>query len=176
MAELGTKERLTRIKRAILWIRRALEITDKTDVPETIVNIVNPTLDVFGWERLTTRQAVQTATGAPTTTVFTAAFPITDPPVIRFIIQASITHFEAAVTRKVWLNKRQPSPVVEVGIPIDRVEIETNEKASMIGNTYIEQGEFLVGRTATALIASSFAIETEFIDLPIGEYIPPFSG
>jgi len=165
-------ERLTRIKRAILWVRKSLEITERTDVPETIENIVRPTLDVLGWERLVESTIIQTAAGAPTTTVFTASF--TDPETIRYIVKCSLTHFEAAVTRTVWLNKRQEGPVFEVGLPIDRVSIMTNEKSSMIGTTYIERGQALVGRTATALAAGSFAIETEFIDIPIGEYIPPF--
>jgi len=167
------EQRLTKIKRAILWIRKTLEITERTDVPESIENVVRPTLDILGWERLRETISVSLSAAAPAASVQTQA--VIPQGILRYVVKCSCHHSDTGVTHEVWLTKRgDPKTVVEIGIPIDRQSIQTSEFASMIGSTFLVTDEVLFCRTRTALVANFLNLELEFIDIPIGEYIAPF--
>jgi len=167
------EQRLTKIKRAILWIRKTLEITERTNVPEAIENVIRPTLDVLGWQRLSETISVGFSAAAPAAVVqVTTAVP---EGIFRYIVKCSGHHSDAGVTHEVWLSKRgEPKSVVDVGIPLDRQSIQDSEFSSMIGSTFLLAEEILFFRTRSALVAGNLSLELEVIDIPIGEYIAPF--
>lgn len=41
-----------KVKRALIWLRTAFRITDKTTLPGEILGEIRPTVDTFGWDRL----------------------------------------------------------------------------------------------------------------------------
>jgi len=41
-----------KVKRAVIWLRTAFRITDKTTLPGEILGEIRPTVDTFGWDRL----------------------------------------------------------------------------------------------------------------------------
>ena len=42
---------IDKIKRAFIWMRVALRITDKTTLPGDVLGEIRPILDTFGWDR-----------------------------------------------------------------------------------------------------------------------------
>jgi len=161
-----------KIKRAITWIRKSLDITEKTTNPGTVDGTIQPTIDTFGWERLTETTIQEVSSPAPNAFVdFGAAF--TDTESIRLILKASGRHTDTGVTHTVSLVKRLSSGGAEVGHPMDRPTIIVGELASMIGQTYLVAGQILQFQFPAALVVGAIAAEFEFVDIPIGEYISP---
>jgi len=166
-------QRLTKIKRAILWIRRSLEITERTDVPESIDSVIKPVVDIFGWEALP-RAVPATATNPLAAAVNTAAVPA---GTFRYVLNASVEHTDTiTATHRIWISKAVQNGV-RVGLPLDRRVIEVGENASLDDTTYLLPGDFLFGEATIAMAIGNIAINTLFIDFPfdtlagIGEYI-----
>ncbi len=166
-------QRMTKIKRAILWIRRSLEITERTDVPESIENVVRPVVDIFGWEALPRAEAA-IATNPLAIAVNTAVVP---PGIFRYVLNANVEHTDTiTVTHRLWISKAIQNGV-RVGLPVDRRVAEVGENVSMDGTTYLLPGDFLFGESTLIMAAGNIAISIIFIDFPfdtlagIGEYI-----
>lgn len=161
---------IDKIKRAITWIRKSLDITEKTTNPGTIDGNIRPTIDAFGWERLPQTELTSVSSPSGTSVDFGAAF--TDTQSIRLIMKASFRHTDTGVTHSVSIIKRLSSGGAEVGLPLDRPTIIVGEIASMIGHTYLIAGQILQFQIVTALVAGAIAANIEFVDIPRGEYIP----
>jgi len=162
----------TKIKRAILWIRRSLEITERTNVPESIENVVRPKVDIFGWERLPSVQ-VAAASNPLSVAVGSATVPA---GTFRYVLNANVEHTDTGVTNTLWLTKALLNGV-RVGLPLDRTATIVGETASMIGTTYLLPGDFLFGETDVAVVAGAMILNMLFVDFDfdteagIGEYI-----
>ncbi len=158
------------INRALMWLRKTLEITEETDSPQILSELLRPTIDVFGWERLRGPTVHDTSgAGAPNTTV---NGPVTPDDVLRLVLYASIVHTEAAVSRFLFIQKEMPAPSTAiVGITSPKIQLPplVNEGADRW--IYLEPGSRLQGVTDVALIAGALVLDINFIDLPIGEYI-----
>ncbi len=165
---------LTTIKRAILWIRRNLEIKERTNVPEFVDNIVRPTMDVLGWERLLQTRSSAISNAAPGFSVQTGVF--TNNDTVRFILKAGVFHSDTGVTHQVRLERHgEVRASVAVGLPLDQHSIgDGGALCSMIGNTFILPGQFLRARVVTNLVVGTLNLNIQFIDVPNDEYIPSF--
>jgi len=166
-------ERLTKIKRAILWVRRNFEIKERTDVPEFVENIVRPTIDVLGWERLLTTSSAAFSAATPNSFVQTGTFA--NENTIRLFLKASVFHSDTGVTHEVRLERfGEVRGSIGVALPLDQHSIGVGPRCAMIGNTFILPGQFLRGRVLIALVAGTINLNVQFIDIPNDEYIPPF--
>jgi len=159
------------INRGLQWIKKVLEITEVATVPTQVLPEVRPTLDLFGWERLGETENAAFNNAAPATSIVTGTSFAVDDGSVRYIINMSGQHTDTGVPHTVWMTKRGTSGG-DVGLPLDRTLIDPLENASMIGNTWIFPGESVAFRTDLALVAGIIQINIEFIDVPIGEYIP----
>ncbi len=159
------------INRGLQWIKKVLEITEVATVPTQVLPEVRPGVDVFGWERLPEVQA-STASAAATTIVQSA---VTPADTLRLVLSAAVKHTDVGVPHDLWITKAIQN-TIRVGLPTDRgALIEPNVFASLIGGTYLVQGDFLFGETDVATAGGTDLILTMmFVDLPIGEYIPSF--
>lgn len=165
MSETGTSG----INRALSWIKKALQITEITSVPDRTEVVVRPTLDLFGWERLD--QVATRATSNPLAAQVLT--PVVPDGIIRVWTHVSVEHSDTGVNHDVTLAKRrQGTPIVDTGVPIDRDNINPGELASMIGKTWGSSGDRLIGLIDVATLVGSIVIQEQWIDLPFpGEYI-----
>ncbi len=161
------------INRPLSWIKKSLQVTEVTEVPDRILPDVRPVLDALGWERLQESVCLTLSNAAPANSIFTN--PVTDQSMVRYFLKVSGNHFDTGVTHTVWLEKRCLDPVrgaSDIGLPLDRRQIVVGEAASMIGHTFVVPGQSLVFRSFAALAVGTIQIHLEFIDIPLGEYIP----
>ncbi len=158
------------INRALMWVRKVLEVTEETDSPRVLSEKLRPIIDVFGWERLPEEQ-FQTATAPAVATI--VASGATPPDILRVVLHSSVEHSDTGVEHDVWQIKRRNPGALDVGLPTDRTQILVGEFNSMIGRTYLIEGDFMIAEVAVAQVAGQLTFRQIFIDLPIGEYIPP---
>ncbi len=155
------------INRALMWLRKTLEITEETDAPQVLSEILRPTIDVFGWERLAT--PTFDTEFSPTTIV---AGPITPPGVLRIVTTVSVRHTDVGVTHILWMDK-----LIETGEIIGLVQnppaLLNDVSMGLDRWIPVEAGARLRGRTFLALAVGNIALDFQFVDLPIGEYIAP---
>ncbi len=158
------------INRALMWLRKTLEITEETESPQVLSEKLQPVIDVFGWERLPEEQFNTATVAAPGIAL---ASPATPTDILRVVYGASLEHTDTGVNHIAWLLKRRNPGALDVGLPTDRQDIDVGEFLSMIGRTFLVEGDFIVAEVIGAPAAGQLTLRLNFIDLPIGEYIPP---
>lgn len=161
-----------KIKRSITWIRKSLEIIEKTTNPGTLNGEIIPTLDVLGWERLITLEQ-STQAGAATSTIFG---PITPPDILRYVVYSSVEHAELAGTSLTLWIEVQLVPTFPVGVlPPLLIPGEAAGQEVRYGNSrplILRPGDRLLARSSPATgIGVNLRLRQAFVDLPIGEYI-----
>lgn len=163
-----------KIKRAITWIRRSLEITERTTNPGTIQGEIVPTVDIFGWDRLREIETFSQATAAVTT----VQGPVTPADVLRYVLHFGVEHSEALGTSlTLWVDL-----LTELSFPVPLIAPQLIPGA-IAGETIrygggrpiiLRPGDRLRGRASPATGPGiNLSVRAAFIDLPIGEYIPP---
>lgn len=163
---------LDKIKRNLVWLRRALGIIDKTTLPGEILGEVRPTIDTFGWERLPEEQFLATSAGDPAVAIASAATP---DNTLRIVYGASLEHTDAGVNHICWMVKRRNPGSIDVGLPTDRQDIDVGEFMSMIGTTFLVAGDFIVAEIIGAPVAGQLSLRLNVVDVDIGEYVPPIA-
>ncbi len=167
------QERVTKIKRAFLWIRKMLEITERTDVPESIENVVRPALDMLGWERMPEVTTVQNIGAAATAFVVSGVSP---DNFVRVIVAAQVESSDVLLAQDLWLAQRGVLGVAN-DVAVSQVYSQAIGMAGTPAATdklvFLSPGERLVGHSSPAPgVAQQLTMRHRQIDLPIGEYIP----
>lgn len=161
------------INRAFSWLKKTLQITEKTVAPDVLLAGVRPTVDVFGWERLSGLgpTAVETATGT-----LAADIVVLDPVpegIARFVIYASCSHNDPA---GLFLNLQVRGSGVDIGLS-DQLFLQGQQSPIRLGltrNILLQPGEQLICRSHIAPAAGTgLFIRMKFVDLDPGEYLPP---
>ncbi len=158
------------INRSLMWLRKVFEVTEETESPQVVGELLRPVVDVFGWERLPEEQFEIATAAQPATAVASSGTPV---DVLRLVLHASLRHTDTGVNHVAWVLKRRNPGPFNIGLPNDRVDIDATEHLSVIGHTFLVEGDFLIGEVIGAPVAGSLSLATNFIDLPIGEYFPP---
>lgn len=161
---------IDKVKRSFVWLRKTLGIIDKTTLPGEVLGEIRPTIDSLGWFRYENLEVSQINAGAPTAVV---ASPVTPPNVIRVVVNASVSHSDTAVAHLASLNKRRNPGNFNIGLPTDRALIEVGEFCSLIGRMTLMENEFLIGQVVAAPAVGNLTLRFFFVDIEIGEYIPP---
>lgn len=155
------------INRAFSWVKKVLEVTEVTLVPQLVLPEVQPGIDLFGWDppRSTNGSFVS---GGATTSVL--GFIVPDG-FQDLIFAASVQHNEAAATHSLGIVSR--------GADNQSVGVETmglvppDTKVCLSRPFLIEPGGRIGGESATSIaVASSLFLNIRFIRIPIGEYVP----
>jgi len=158
------------INRGFMWIRKVLEITEQTESPQVLGEVAQPTIDVFGWERLAeVRSFDSSGAAAPATTV---SGPATPDGVLRVVLHASVVHTDTGVDHFLWIDKVQPTGGGITGVTSPNIAVPINVDVGMTRVIHLQPGTILRGRADIALVAGALSLDLEFIDLPIGEYFP----
>ncbi len=161
-----------KIKRAILWIRKSLEITEKTTNPGTVDGNIVPVLDAFGWERLGGEVTVRLTQGTNVNTIAGSAVP---QDVLRIILEASVETDNAVLAFTFWMDHVDADTGFPVGVmrPIEPLISALSIRNAMDRRFVVMRpGDTLAGRCSPASGAAQvLRLRERFVELPIGEYI-----
>jgi len=160
------------INRAFSWIKKVLEITEVSTVPELVLPEVRPTLEVFGWERRSETEA--NSADATENTIVTLALQPED--VARLVTAVSIEHLDITAVHTVWLTLQRGAAGSLIGI-IRPAEIPISSISIPLGTSVpflMLPGDRLSGHCdPTTPAGVVLRIKSRFIDIDLGEYIAP---
>lgn len=156
------------INRPFSWLKKVLEITEETDVPQVVSEQVRPVIDVFGWERFATPFTLTSTSPGATSIV---SLPLVPDGEIHYCLAAHITHDD---------------PVGSKDYSIMIVDAQGNQTAvtrtvGQSANFFLEldrpvvipPGGRMRGLSRNAIAGgSNFVISGLFVRLDIGEYLP----
>ncbi len=161
------------INRAFSWIKKVLEVTEVTTVPERVLSEVQPSVDLFGWERFE-EVATENVGLANTASV---AGTIVPADVNRLYIAASVESDDIVNQLTYWIEM---FPLGGDSVPVTPpVTPPINGATSFVRAGGLPR-PFLVGPggTARGRCAPATAggtvlrVRLIFIDISLGEYIP----
>ncbi len=160
------------INRGLMWLRKVLQITEETESPRVLSEIVGPTIDTFGWSRLGPDQ--QTFTRTVGTNVDVIESPVVPDDVVRLITAACVETNNAVLAFTLWIELSNGTGAGSISIirpleiPISAVPIKVGVERIHV----LAPGERLRGRSSPATgVGSDLRIYQRFIDLPFGEYV-----
>jgi len=169
LSESGTSG----INRAFSWLKKALQITEKTVAPDSLLFDVRPTMDLFGWERFTEIEG-NNASATNTFQVDGSTVPV---GVLRYVLGASVETDAAVVTETIWLELVEETSalvgLIQPFLAIPRDGAGREVKAALMRPIVMKPGDFLRGKCNPVLAAGeAITIREIFVDIPVGEYIP----
>lgn len=159
-----------KIKRALTWIRKTLDITERTNMPEGIMRNIKPTLDVFGWERLPEARAVVN-TG---TNVSSQVSSVTPDETTRLVYACSVETSNNLLAFWLWIEHRVTASGIDVGIMTPTLTAAGTGTMRIGANRalLLAPGDQLIARSnAVVGAAETLSVRMRYIDLPIGEYV-----
>ncbi len=161
------------INRALMWLRKTLQITETTDSPRVLSEILAPSIDVFGWERL--NETTQLVTAG--TNVNTVASPAVPADVLRLIVSASVETSNSVLAFHMWMDNLDFVSGTNIGVmrpiavPISAIIIRNGFESRL----FLRPGDVLAGRcTPSTGVGETLTLRQRFVDLPIGEYVRGF--
>lgn len=168
-----SEHRQSGINRAFTWLKKTLQITEKTVAPDVLLTGVQPKIDVFGWERLSGLgpASIETVTGALITDV--VVLSVVPEGVARFVIYASCSHNDPG---GLALSFQVRGSGVDIAINADGFSAMPVQpmRVGLERNILLQPGEQLICRSNQAPAAgTSLFIRMKFVDLDPGEYLPP---
>ncbi len=157
-----------------MWLRKTLQITEATDSPRVLSEVLTPFIDVFGWERLGEAIGQVNTSGANVNTV---SAPVVPDDVLRLVLEASVETTESTLAFHMWIDHLDDATNVTVGVmrpvavPISAIIIRNGMERQIIQRP----GDQLIGRCTPATgVGDTLSIRQRFVDLPIGEYVRGF--
>jgi len=155
------------INRAFSWIKKVLEVTEVTTVPERVVAEVQTSLDLFGWDRYTELQSHN----AGVADTDTSALPAIPEDTMRLYLGLSGETNDAVNAFTHWMEIDSVAVTEAITLPVSATVII--KVGHLAGPFLVRSGVTVRARCAPAT-AGGVVLRARgvFIDLPIGEYIP----
>ncbi len=170
MSERGAQR--SGINRAFSWIKRTLEITEPTDVPDRVSPLVQPSIDLFGWERLAEQVGVIETGGDNQGIVVSQLVP---QGIHRLILAASVSTNDPLLAAHYWIEHRVSlTGDVDVSLmrPFTMGFDASTVRVGMSRWVLLSAGDRIAGRSFPApAVGSTLELQFSFIDLSEGEYI-----
>jgi len=162
------------INRGFIWLRKVLQITEETESPSVLSEIVRPTMDVFGWERLAglvgSPQTITTTGGAATDVVIQLAVP---EGVMRFVFFSDVAH-DDPVAGGLLLSMQIRIGGIDIGLDKPFQSLALPARVGLERPILMQPGQQLLARSVPApAAATSMFLRYRFVDLDPGEYLPP---
>ncbi len=166
-----------KVKRAFVWIRQSMRITQRTTLPAEILSEIRPGLDTFGWDRRSPSpsgegngpQDENAQSNLATDTVLLSAVPA---GIMRYVIYCSYSHNDAATRLALSLQVRVSGLDMAIDPPV--ITDENPIRVGSLKPILLEPGAILLARSFPAPgVASRIFIRYRFVDLDFGEYIRP---
>ncbi len=163
------------INRALSWLKKTLEITEKTTAPDTLMAGVRPIIDTFGWERLSAEGGAENQNNQSNLGVDQAILAAVPEGTMRYVIFASASHNDPVAGGLTLTIQIKTVDALDIGIagpvidcPISPTRLAKTEPFLMA------PGEQLLSRSTPAPAAGQrIFIRAKFVDIPVGEYVPP---
>ena len=163
---------MPKINRALTWIRRALDVTQKTSAPTGFEDEIRTSVDALGWERGATVEFVTAASAGVTTVV---QLPDVPEGEAHYFLTCHITHDSVEGARQMAIAMRIDPDAVASGVSITSTFLVTQfHFLAMQRPILVPPGGRLLGRVDALNIPAgrTFTIAGQFLRLPIGEYVP----
>ncbi len=162
------------INRGFMWLRKVLEITEETDTPRVLSEIAQPTIDTFGWDRLSPEGIPDDLNAQGTlasSSVLLAAVPL---DIMRYVIFASMSHNDPVAGGLELSMQVRLINALDIGIGRP-IQVLANPTRTGIDHPILmSPGQVLLCRSIPDPAAGTrLFIRYHFVDLPVGEYIPP---
>lgn len=164
---------IDKIKKAITWIRKTLEITQSdTTTPGSIVGEIRPTLDALGWERY----QEQTALTNFTTAIDIVTSPAVPADTMRLVTAVSLEHNELLVAHTLMVDYVNALTGTNVGLatPVLVAPSALAVRVGFLDHPFLMSPRDTLRGSVTPIMGATFQLRLRwsFIDLPLGEYIP----
>lgn len=161
-----------KVKRAFIWLRDSLRVIDKTTLPGEILGEIRPTLDTFGWERLGGPLQLESNTSG----LGSNGNVLTPVPegIMRYVVYASCSHNDTVSSLTLSLQVRHPVGPTDFGIAPAIDILQAPVRLGLDRRILLAPGQQLAC-FSTPAPGGAFALTVRmlFIDIPVGEYIPP---
>jgi hypothetical protein len=162
-----------KIKKAITWIRRSLEIKEKTSMPGTVDDTIRTTIEAFGWERLNESEGLVTSGAGPRDNTIT---PVVPAEVLRLVIAASVEMDDPLGPFTLFLEHEWNS-LTRTGVcpPFTTVVNGSGVRVGLTRPIVMRPNDRFRGSCIPAIaIGANLIVRQIVIDIPIiGEYVPP---
>jgi len=167
---------IDKVKRAFIWIRKTLRITDKTTLPGDVDGMIRATLDTFGWDRLAPQSSgpgvgpvtenQQSILGGDV-----AALSVVPDDVMRYVIAASASH-DDPVAGGLALSLQMRHGGLDIGLTQASSTAASPVRHGLLKPFLLAPGEQLLARSTPApVITARIFCRMLFVDLDLGEYI-----
>jgi len=161
------------INRAFSWLKKTLEITEKTVSPDALSPIVVPSMDVFGWERYFECRARNVNGVAAADNVFDSSVPV---DTMRLIISASVQTSDNANALHLWFEHRVTNGGIDLAVSVPFLAPAGTAGMRVGGSDWpilLCPGDRLAGRSSPAPAAGqNISMRIRSVDLRVGEYMP----
>ncbi len=170
MSERGAQR--SGINRAFSWLKRTLEITEPTDSPDRLSPLVQPTMDLFGWEKLS-RLTPSVLAGGDNQGFILGPISVG----YTLVAEASISQDDALGARFFWfehrhLNLSSPS----ISIPFIIGAATPDVRVGLTRWLLLSPGERIVGRCdPIPAVGSAMQMQLSVTELSEGEYVAAMS-
>ncbi len=168
-----------KVKRAFVWIRQSMRITQRTTLPAEILSEIRPGLDTFGWDRLSPSPSGEgngprsetTTGGAAANVVILTAVPA---GVMRYVMYASVSH-DDPVAGGLLLSLQCRSSAIDFGLQNPFQSLASPARVGLERPILLAPGEQLLARCVPdPAVATSMFLRYRFVDIDFGEYIKSF--
>ncbi len=160
------------INRALSWLKTVMEIKEETNVPDVLLENVQPTIDVFGWERFPEIRHVRATGNGAIVFINSETAP---EGFVRYVMNCSLQHTDPVNSHVLWLTKRIRGSSNAVGLGTDTskdLNINRDRDISMLRPTFLMPGDVIVANISLVLTSGgSLNLDMAFVDIPVGEYV-----
>lgn len=154
-------------------MKKVLEITERTLSPETLGELARPTLDLFGWDRLTPEGIPEDLNAQGTLAADLVLLAVVPDDIMRYVIYASCSHNDP-VAGGLELSLQIRIGGLDIGLSAPRQVLANPNRGGLERSILMQPGEALLCRSVPAPAAGTrLFVRYRFVDLPNGEYIAP---
>jgi len=168
-----------KIKRAFVWLRQTLRITERTTLPGAVLGEIRPTIDTFGWDRRSPQPSgvgngpinENAQGGLAADTVLLSIVPA---GIMRYVLYLSYSHDDPAANLALSVQIRTGGPAtIDIGLDPQVTDAAPNPVRQGFNRPLLlEPGTRLLLRSSPAPAAGQrLFIRYRFVDLDFGEYI-----
>ncbi len=160
--------RLLRIERAIRWMATTLTANrDALPFPEGITNQINPTIDIFGSQRVAEQQ-IETVQGT------LGLIEITHGPTpegsVRYYLSMEFEH-DDPIDRRLRPGRIIPTGAGFPFAAFGDSELTTVFQQLAVRNFTVGPGAFAAVRASAIAAAARMVMTVVWIEMPLGEYV-----
>jgi len=159
-----------KIKRSLLWIRKSLEIIEKTTLPGTINDQIRLTIDAFGWERYVEMET-RAFSGVNVASISDTQVP---EGFMRYIASAGLETSNNVLALHFWFENtivRGGAQTAGLSRPFEMAIGTAGMRFGLDRPVLLAPGDQFTGRSVPATgVGETLILRMRAIDLPIGEY------